>query len=106
MRTPEDAVMLKEAETEHASAKSVFDQLEAADPSSTDFQAFAKVLHELVDHHAGEEEEAMFPRAKTLIDEETLMELGAQMAARREELEQRFSAKRPAKGSYESPTAL
>jgi hemerythrin-like domain-containing protein len=40
------------------------------------------VLKELVEHHAEEEEEEMFPMAERKLGDDQLRELGAQMEAR------------------------
>jgi hypothetical protein len=44
----------------------------------------AKVLKDLVEHHAEEEETEMFPRAKKLMDRDELLRLGAEMASAKE----------------------
>jgi hemerythrin-like domain-containing protein len=54
--------------------------------SNEELQAKAKVLKELVEHHADEEEQEMFPRAKKLLDKDTLRALGEQMQLRKETL--------------------
>jgi len=53
---------------------------------SPEFAAKAKVLKDLVEHHAGEEEKEMFPRARKLMDKDELQTLGEQLARRKEEL--------------------
>lgn len=60
--------------------------LKATDPGSEKFSGRAKVLKELVEHHAKEEEKEMFPRAKELLSKEELNALGELIASRREEL--------------------
>jgi hemerythrin-like domain-containing protein len=45
-----------------------------------------KVLREDVEHHVKEEESEMFPDAKKFLGEKHLMELGAELEARKEEL--------------------
>ena len=78
---------------EHHVADMLLPELMTLDATADAFRAKAKVLYELFDHHAGEEEEDMFPRAKQLFSAERLAELGTQMAARRDELDQKWSTK-------------
>ena len=60
---------------------------EANDGGSTEeLQAKAKVLKDLVEHHADEEEKEMFPRARKALDREELLELGERIRQRKEEL--------------------
>lgn len=58
----------------------------ATDVDSEQFSGRAKVLKELIEHHAGEEEKEMFPRAKKLLSREDLNSLGEQLEARKQEL--------------------
>jgi hemerythrin superfamily protein len=53
---------------------------------SEEFGAKAKVLKDLVEHHAEEEEKEIFPRAKKLMDREQLLVLGQQLAEAKESL--------------------
>lgn len=85
-KTTDDDVRGMEARTEHDCAKSALMRLEASDPGSTEFRAMAKVVFDLIDHHTGEEEDEMFPRARKLLGKERLMELGVEMKARKDEL--------------------
>ena len=76
--------MLDEAEVEHASIKSLVEQLQDSDPDDELFDAKVKVLCEYVNHHVKEEEGEMFPKIKkTDID---LEELGAELIERKQEL--------------------
>ena len=76
--------MLDEAEVEHASIKSLVEQLEDADPEDDLYDAKVKVLCEYVTHHVKEEETEMFPKVrKTNLD---LEELGAELMERKQEL--------------------
>jgi len=76
--------LLDEAEVEHAGAKDLIAQIEAMDPEDDLYDAKVKVLGEQIDHHATEEEDEMFPKArKTKLD---LVAIGEQLQARKEEL--------------------
>ena len=78
--------MLDEAEVEHASIKSLVEQLQDADPGEELFDAKVKVLCEYVTHHVKEEEGELFPKVKkTKLD---LEELGAELMERKQELMQ------------------
>jgi hypothetical protein len=50
------------------------------------------VLKEAVEHHAGEEEDELFPPAKKLFPERRLRELGAEMLDMKEELQEKMGA--------------
>ncbi len=83
----DDQTMFFEAKEEHRAAGDlVLPDLLGTDPASDNFSGRAKVLKELVFHHAKEEERDMFPRAKELMSKEELQALGDQMAARKDEL--------------------
>jgi hypothetical protein len=66
----------------------VLPDLKQTDPGNTSFSGRAKVLKELVGHHAEEEEEEMFERARECLSEDDLAQLGERMRARKEELQQ------------------
>jgi hemerythrin-like domain-containing protein len=82
----EDTDLFYEAAEEHHVVEMVLPELEASDPSSDEFTAKAKVLKELIEHHADEEEKEMFKRARTLLDEDELEELGTRLEERKMEL--------------------
>ena len=83
----EDDKLYFEALEEHrAVGDLVLPDLQNTPTSSEKFGGRAKVLKELVDHHADEEEETMFKRARKVFSSEQLDELGAQLAERKEEL--------------------
>ena len=83
----EDEKMFFEAMEEHRAAGDlVLPDLEATDINTDQFGGRAKVLKELIEHHAQEEEKEMFPRARELLGLEALRELGERMQARKEEL--------------------
>ena len=59
-----DADLVNEAEVEHASAKDLINQIEAASPSDERYDALVTVLAEYVRHHIKEEENEMFPKVR------------------------------------------
>ena len=76
--------MLDEALVEHASAKDLIAQLQEMDADDELYDAKVKVLSEQIEHHVGEEEKEMFPKAKKAgLD---LVALAEEMATRKEEL--------------------
>ena len=83
----DDSKMFFEALEEHRAAGDlVLPDLLKTDVQSDQFGGRAKVLKELVEHHADEEEKEMFPRARELMDKAQLMDLGERMALRKAEL--------------------
>lgn len=83
----DDEKLYFEAVEEHRAAGDlVLPDLLDTDVSSDAFGGRAKVLKELIEHHADEEEKEMFPRARKLLFNEQLEELGEKMAARKREL--------------------
>lgn len=83
----EEEVMVFEALEEHrAAGELVLPDLLATDVASDRFSGRAKVLKELVEHHAEEEEKEMFKKARELLDRDALATLGDEMSARKQEL--------------------
>jgi hemerythrin superfamily protein len=79
----DDGDLMDEALVEHAGAKEMIAQLRQMDPDDDLYDAKVIVLGEHIDHHVEEEEGEMFPKAKKAkLDTE---ELGAEMAARKQE---------------------
>jgi hemerythrin-like domain-containing protein len=83
-----DADLVNEAEVEHASAKDLINQIEAASPSDERYDALVKVLAEYVRHHIKEEESEMFPKVRR--SQLDLTQLGERLRERKRE-EQRGS---------------
>ncbi|MGZ5441954.1 MAG: hemerythrin domain-containing protein [Thermoanaerobaculia bacterium] len=81
----DDQVMVYEALQEHHMVDLALPEA-AEGENNEDLKAKAKVLKELVEHHAGEEEDDMFPRARKVFSREELRDLGDRMAARKKEL--------------------
>ena len=83
----DDDKMYFEALEEHRAAGDlVLPDLLKTDPASEQFSGRAKVLKELVEHHAEEEEKEMFPRAKKLLSKDELKTLGEALEQRKREL--------------------
>ena len=83
----EDDKMFFEAMEEHRAAGDlVLPDLLKTDVGSEQFGGRAKVLKELVEHHADEEEKQMFPRARKLLGKQALKDLRDELEARKKEL--------------------
>ena len=83
----EEEKMYFEALEEHRAAEDlVLPDLMKTNPATEQFSGRAKVLKELILHHAQEEEKEMFPAAKKLFDQAKLKALGEQMFQRKQEL--------------------
>jgi hemerythrin superfamily protein len=83
----DDDKMYFEALEEHRAAGDlVLPNLLGTAVDSEQFSGRAKVLKELVTHHADEEEKEMFPRAKALLSKEELVALGEKMVTRKAQL--------------------
>ena len=80
-----------EAAEEHHMVDMLLPALAHANPKSPEFEAKAKVLQDLIEHHVKEEEGQMFVAARKVFDDEQLRELGDLMAARRESIEAMWS---------------
>lgn len=79
----QDEDLFYEATEEHHVVDMVLPELLATRPASPQFGAKAKVLKELIEHHADEEEKQMFVKAKRSLDARTLRELGGAIEARK-----------------------
>ena len=79
-----DKLLVPEATVEHASVKDLIAQLEDVEPDGEMYDAKVKVLSEYVKHHVEEEQKEMFAKAKaSSLD---MVDLGARMAARKDDL--------------------
>jgi hemerythrin superfamily protein len=84
-RQATEGILLESVE-EHLGVKRVIADmldLEADDPT---FEAKAKVLKDLVEHHVEEEEETLFPKVEKLVKADQLAAIGAEMESEMEEL--------------------
>ena len=82
----EELQMYFEAKEEHGLVEGMLAKAKASDPSGEEFGARAKVLKDLVIHHAKEEEKEMFKAARALFDRDELRSLGELMNRRKREL--------------------
>lgn len=84
----ESKKLFYEAKEEHRAVDElVLPDLETTEPGSDEFSGRMKVLKEMIEHHAEEEEKEIFPKAKKVFSKEELEELGQRMAERKQELQ-------------------
>jgi len=81
----EDKKLYYEANQEHHVVDLVMPEMDEGG-TAEEFAAKAKVLKELIEHHADEEEKEMFPKARKLFDRDELRELGERLEQRKMEL--------------------
>jgi hemerythrin-like domain-containing protein len=86
VRSEDDKKMYYEAKEEHHVVKLVLPEVKEGGLAIEEFAAKCKVLKELVEHHADEEEKEMFPEARKVLSRPELQELGDRMAMRKKEL--------------------
>jgi iron-sulfur cluster repair protein YtfE (RIC family) len=86
----DDDELLDEADVEHAGARELIGQLEIMAPGDDHYDATVTVLGEEVEHHIGKEEGELFEVAR--IAGLDLEDLGEQLAARKDELEDDLSS--------------
>jgi hemerythrin superfamily protein len=79
-RKDDDSKLYFEALEEHHVVDMVLPEIKGTRVESEQFAAKAKVLKDLVEHHAEEEETEMFPRARKLMTRDELLRLGGEMA--------------------------
>ena len=88
----------REGYEEHKQIKSLLAQIAGITSADETYDMKIKVLREDVEHHVKDEETEMFPDAKKFLGEKRLMELGAELEARKQELE-KHPASKPALGN-------
>ena len=76
---------VREAYAEHAVVKELLREVLAMDPADERTEAKLAVLRENVEHHVDEEESSLFPAAEQM-DEDRLLELGEELAERKQAL--------------------
>ena len=70
----------------------VLPDLKETDPTSPEFAGRVKVVKELLEHHIEEEETDMFPKAKKLLGQAKLEELGEEMVTMKASLKKTLAA--------------
>jgi hemerythrin-like domain-containing protein len=85
-KSDDDKMYFEALEEHRAAGDLVLPDLLNTDAGSEKFSGRAKVLKELVEHHADEEEKEMFARAKKILSKAELADLGEKMEQRKEEL--------------------
>jgi len=85
-RTKEQNKLFFEAKEEHHVVDMVMPEVGENDGGTEGFAGRAKVLKDLIEHHADEEEKQMFPAAKKLLGRDELRELGRRIQQRKKEL--------------------
>jgi hemerythrin-like domain-containing protein len=93
-RKKEDQKMFYEAVHEHHVVDQFLPEVRNG-ANNEELKAKAKVLKELVEHHAEEEEDEMFPRARKVLGREELRELGRRMQERKDALMAGAMPRRP-----------
>jgi len=79
---------------EHALVKTLLSELEEMDVTSEQWTAKFKVLKENVEHHVEEEEGEMFQKARQVLSEQEINDLGARMEEEKKRLLGQSSAAR------------
>ena len=80
-----------EAAEEHHLVDIELPSLKAANAKSHEWEAKAKVMQDLIEHHIKEEEGEMFKAARDLFEDSQLRELGELMKARKETIQSMWS---------------
>ena len=86
LRSKSDVHLYFEAMEEHHVVDMVMPEIKNADADSEEFAAKVKVLKDLIEHHAEEEEKQMFPKARKSMGTSRLREVGEELHERKEEL--------------------
>jgi hemerythrin-like domain-containing protein len=82
-----DVHLYWEALEEHHVVDMVMSEAKGTDVESEEFGAKAKVIKDLIEHHAEEEETQMFPKARRIMSATELRDLGNRLQERKKELQ-------------------
>jgi hemerythrin-like domain-containing protein len=86
VRTKSDSRLYFEALEEHHVVDLVLSEITSTDTDSEEFGAKAKVLKDLIEHHAEKEETEIFPIAHRALGAQRLRKVGQQLQERKQEL--------------------
>jgi hypothetical protein len=95
---------VREAYEEHKQMKTLLAKIASITPAEETYDMKMKVLKEDVEHHVKDEEGEMFPDAKKFLGESRLVELGTELQARKQQLEDDLVSK-PASGDQSTARA-
>ena len=87
VRSKSDQEIYFEAIEQHHMVDLVMPEIKSTDAASEQFGAKAKVLKDLIEHHAEEEETEMFPKARKVMSPDELVELGKEIHSRKQHLQ-------------------
>ena len=93
-----EKIYFESLEEHRAAGDLVLPDLQKTPVDSEKFGGRAKVLKELVEHHADEEEKEMFKRARKIFPEDELEALGEQLETRKKELMRELAPRKKATG--------
>jgi hemerythrin-like domain-containing protein len=82
----------EEAYEEHQEVKDLLAELEATPPDSEEWSDMIMELRENVEHHVEEEEGEMFTKAREVLSEQQLNEIGARMSAEKQQRQKAATA--------------
>jgi hemerythrin-like domain-containing protein len=86
VESEDDQKLYYEAFEEHHVVDLVLPEIKSSRKNSDEFAAKAKVLKDLVEHHAEQEETQMFPKARRALGATALRDLGQRLKERKQEL--------------------
>jgi hemerythrin-like domain-containing protein len=86
LRSQKDEHLYYEALEEHHVVDLVLPEIKDSSEGTAEFEAKAKVLKDIVEHHTEEEETEMFPKARKAMGAMRLRELGEELERRKQEL--------------------
>jgi hemerythrin superfamily protein len=78
--------LVAESLEEHHVADVLINEMKELDPADESWSAKLTVMMENVEHHAGEEEDEMFPEVRSALGQQKLEKLGERLEARKAEL--------------------
>jgi len=93
VESEKDEKLYYEAIEEHHVVDLVMPEIKSTSRTSDEFAAKAKVLKDIVEHHAEEEESEMFPKARKIMGAAALRELGQRLQERKEQLTAGFTGR-------------